>query len=94
MDKESTRTFFYDHLPARFVEQMMGALEIRGLAITPITVAKGLCMPRTVEHYQANAIRDQDLILEQRNEIGRLKKKHNQQQQKINSLMQRLGYIA
>ena len=43
-------------------------------------------MPRTVEHYQANAIRDQELILEQRDEIRRLKHKANQLQQKINQL--------
>jgi len=49
---------------------------------SPLTPAKGLPMPRTVEHYQANAIRDQELILEQRDEIGRLKMKINRLQQK------------
>ena len=46
------------------------------------TPAKGEPMPRTVEHYKANAIRDHELILEQRDEIARLK-------QKINKLEQR-----
>ena len=48
-----------------------------------VTPAKGLSMPRTVEHYQANAIRDQDLILEQRDEIGRLFQRINKLEQKI-----------
>ena len=46
------------------------------------TPAKGEPMPRTIEHYQANALRDQELILEQRDEIAKLK-------QKINKLEQR-----
>lgn len=59
-----------------------------------LTPAKGLPMPCTVEHYQANAIRDEELIMEQKTEIERLKMKHNQQQQKINSLKQQLGHIT
>ena len=47
----------------------------------PITPAKGEPMPRTLEHYQANAERDQELILEQRAEIGRLKQKINKLEQ-------------
>jgi hypothetical protein len=42
-------------------------------------------MPRTVEHYQANAIRDQELILEQRDEIGRLNTRLNKLEQKTQS---------
>ena len=48
----------------------------------PVTVAKGSEMPRTVEHYQASAIRDQELILEQRAEIGRLKQRINKMEQR------------
>jgi hypothetical protein len=43
----------------------------------PITVAKGTLMPPVEQHYQANAIRDQELILEQRDEIGRLNARLN-----------------
>lgn len=49
---------------------------------SPKTPAKGLPMPRAIEHYQANALRDQELILEQKDEIAKLK-------QKINKLDQR-----
>ena len=47
-----------------------------------LTPAKGEPMPRTVEHYQANAERDQELILEQRDEIGRLKQRINKMEQR------------
>lgn len=40
-------------------------------------------MPRTVEHYQALAQRDLELIEEQRAEIGRLKGKINSLEQKV-----------
>ena len=49
----------------------------------PLTPAKGLPMPRTVEHYPANALRDQELILEQRAEIGRLKQRINKLEQRF-----------
>jgi len=55
----------------------------------PLTPAKGEPMPRTVEHYQANAERDQELILEQRDEIGRLKQKLNKLQQKFDGMIER-----
>ena len=49
----------------------------------PITPAKGLPMPRTVEHYQANADRDQELILEMKDEIGRKNQRINKLEQKL-----------
>ena len=52
----------------------------------PLTPAKGLPMPRTIEHYQANAARDQELILEQREELGRLKAKIIKRDQRIMKL--------
>ena len=48
----------------------------------PLTPPKGQAMPRTVEHYQANAIRDQELILEQKAEISKLKVKINKLEQR------------
>lgn len=44
--------------------------------------AKGDAMPRTIEHYQANAMRDQELILEQKEEISKLKAKINKLEQR------------
>ncbi len=57
----------------------------------PVTVAKGLKMPRTVEHYQANAIRDQELILEQKDEIGRLNRRINKLAQRNIKMRKRNG---
>jgi len=48
-----------------------------------VTPAKGEPMPKTIEHYQANALRDQELILEQKDEIAK-------QSQTINKLRQKL----
>ena len=48
----------------------------------PLTPPKGQAMPRTVEHYQANAIRDQELIMEQKAEISKLKVKINKLEQR------------
>lgn len=53
--------------------------EERRNAITP---PKGEPMPRTVEYYQANAIRDQELIMGQKDEISRLKMRINKLEQK------------
>ena len=47
-----------------------------------MTPARGEPMPRTVEYYQANAIRDQELIMEQKDEISRLKMKVNKLEQR------------
>jgi len=55
----------------------------------PLTPAKGLPMPRTVEHYQANADRDQELILEQRVEISKLKSRVNKLQQRFEAMVER-----
>ncbi len=41
------------------------------------TPSKGEPMPKTIQHYQANAERDQELILEQKEEISKLKQKVN-----------------
>jgi hypothetical protein len=46
--------------------------------IFPLTPARGEPMPQTIEHYQANAARDQELILEQVDKIERLQLKLNQ----------------
>lgn len=46
--------------------------------LMPVTSAKGCKMPLTEDCYQANAIRDQELIMEQKAEISKLKQKlHN-----------------
>lgn len=55
-----------------------------------LTPAKGEPMPRTVEHYQANAERDQELILEQRDEIGTLQQKVGQLEKTQLKLLLRL----
>ena len=47
----------------------------------PLTPPRGQAMPRTVEYYQANAIRDQELIMEQKAEISKLKVKINKLEQ-------------
>jgi hypothetical protein len=54
-----------------------------GMVMVPVTIEKGAEMPRTVEHYQANAIRDQELIIEQKDEISLLQKQVNQLRQRI-----------
>lgn len=51
----------------------------------PISPARGEPMPRTIEHYQANALRDQELILEMKGEISALKHKNNQLTQKLSA---------
>ena len=49
----------------------------------PRTQERGQPMPKTIGHYQANALRDQELILEQKDEIAK-------QSQTINKLRQKL----
>lgn len=48
-----------------------------------VTPAKGEPMPRTVEYYKANAIRDQELILAMKAQISRLKQKINKLKQTV-----------
>ena len=47
-----------------------------------ITPKKGEPMPKTIDHYQALAARDLELIMEQREEIARLKQTVNQLRQR------------
>jgi len=51
--------------------------------VRALTPARGEPMPKTIEHYQANALRDQELIMEQKDEIAK-------QSQTINDLRQKL----
>jgi len=60
---------------------------LRKMAITP---ARGLPMPRTVEYYQANAIRDQELILSQRDQLERADLTINQLRQNIAQLKEQM----
>lgn len=52
----------------------------------PLTPAKGDPMPQTREYWEKRADMDQALILKQRDEIGRLKYKVNQLEQKVKKL--------
>jgi len=62
-------------------EEFISYLASNGYRIVPIPPRRGESMPKTIEHYQANAIRDQELILEQKDEISKLKVKVNQLRQ-------------
>ena len=53
----------------------------------PATPARGEPMPKTIEHYMCNAIRDQEMILEQKEEIAKMS-------QTINKLRQHSGYLS
>lgn len=47
----------------------------------PLTPARGESMPQTQEYWEKRAAMDQELILEQRDEINKLKQKINQMEQ-------------
>ena len=48
----------------------------------PQTPAKGNAMPQTLPYWEKRAMMDQELILEQKEEISKLKQKVNQLEQK------------
>ncbi len=50
---------------------------------TPLTPAKGEPMPQTREYWEKRAQMDQEIILEQKAEIGKLNAKVNKLQQQI-----------
>lgn len=70
----------------RFSKRQGKQLELCAKSNNPPTPAKGLSMPGTVEHYQANAARDNELILEMKDEISRLKQSLHQARVKIGQL--------
>jgi hypothetical protein len=63
-------------------DEILAHLTERGYAIVPIPPARGEAMPKTIDHYKANAIRDMELIMEQKAEIEKLKQTVNQLRQK------------
>jgi len=54
-------------------------------AARPPTPARGKAMPRTIEYYIKRGDMDQELIMEQKEEISRLKQKVNNLRQKRDS---------
>lgn len=67
-------------------ERMVAALPIHRCP----PVSKGEPMPQTVEYLQQLAVRDLKLIMEQKEEISRLKQTANNLRQKVESLQDRL----
>lgn len=57
-----------------------------GYCLRPISPPRGESMPQTVEACQAIMERDNELILEQKDEISKLKQKINNQKQTISQL--------
>jgi len=58
---------------------------LEGKVILPVTPEKGEPMPKTIEQYMCNAIRDQELILEQKDEIAKMSQTINKLRQKMES---------
>lgn len=83
------RKIILDAIGKQFIQRIKDAdVLIEELEEELSTMKKTIIeLQQTIEHYQANALRDQDLIIEMKDEISKLKHKANQLIQK------RDGYV-